>query len=304
MLRMMTVLLGLIMVVAVSGCADAALPAPSAPSAPVAAVVDADDSPDPASGLPAERDVLPTTTATSRPTRTSVATASPSPTRRPTRTPVATATAQATEIGEREEASPEATSAPIATPTLEREALPEPEATDIPTPEPTAAPVAAAPPISNLAAYAGPGVPAWIEAGSVGLGTPLVAVGLDPYGVPIVPDHDAAWYSLSGLPGMGENVVLWGHVLRFQSAPELPAPFERVKDLGVGSTLTLYTGDGVAHRYVVSQQVWATPDEVHYILPQGYERLTLVSCIGDAVITNGSVVDMSHRLITIATPLR
>ncbi len=301
MLRMMTVLLGLIMVVAVSGCADAA---PPAPSAPVAAVVDADDSPDSASGLPAERDVPPTATATSRPTRTSVATASPSPTRRPTRTPVATATAQATEIGEREVASPEATSAPIAMPTPKQEATPEPEATAIPAPEPTAAPAAAAPPLSNLAAYAGPGVPAWIEAESVGLGTPLVAVGLDAYGVPIVPDHDAAWYSLSGLPGMGENVVLWGHVLRFQSAPELPAPFERVKDLGVGSTLTLYTGDGVAHRYVVSQQVWATPDEVHYILPQGYERLTLVSCIGDAVITNGSVVDMSHRLITIATPLR
>ncbi|NJL04618.1 MAG: sortase [Chloroflexaceae bacterium] len=289
------------MVVAVSGCADAA---PPAPPAPVAAVVDADDSPAPASGLPAERDGPPTATVTPRPTHTSVVTASPSPTRRPTDLP--TATAQATEIGEREVASPtpEATSAPIATPTPEREATPEPEATDIPTPEPTAAPVAAAPPISNLAAYAGPGVPAWIEAGSVGLGTPLVAVGLDAYGVPIVPDHDAAWYSLSGLPGMGENVVLWGHVLRFQSAPELPAPFERVKDLGVGSTLTLYTGDGVAHRYVVSQQVWATPDEVHYILPQGYERLTLVSCIGDAVITNGSVVDMSHRLITIATPLR
>ncbi len=303
MLRMMTVLLGLIMVVAVSGCADAA---PPAPSAPVVAVVDADDSPDPASGLTAERDEPPPATATARPTRTSVATASPSPTRRPTRTPVATATAQATEIGEREMATPtlEATSAPIATPTPEREATPEPEVTAVPAPQPTAAPVAAAPPISNLAAYAGPSVPAWIEAESIGLGTPLVAVGLDAYGVPIVPDHDAAWYSLSGLPGMGENVVLWGHVLRFQSAPELPAPFERVKDLEIGSVLTLYTGDGAAHRYVVSQQVWATPDEVHYILPQGYERLTLVSCIGDAVITNGSVVDMSHRLITIATPLR
>lgn len=288
------------MVVAVSGCADAA------PPAPVATVMDADDSLDTTSGLHAERAATPAVPATPRPTRTPVATAipEPSPTRRPTDLP--TTTAQATEIVEREVASPTlaAPSAPIATPTPEQEATPAPEATALPTPEPTAAPVAAAPPISNLAAYAGPGVPAWIEAGSVGLGTPLVAVGLDAYGVPIVPDHDAAWYSLSALPGTGENVVLWGHVLRFQSTPELAAPFERVKDLGIGSTLTLYTGDGVAHRYVVSQQVWATPDEVHYILPQGYERLTLVSCIGDAVITNGSVVDMSHRLITIATPLR
>ncbi len=300
MVRMLTGLLGLIMVVAVSGCAAAT------PPTPATAVMDADAAPDTTSELDAKRAAPPAMTAPPHPTRPPLAKTISEPSPTPRSTDLATATTQAIERMEREIASPppEAPSAPLAPPTPAREATSAPVATAIPTPEPTAASVAAAPPVGNLAAYAGPGVPAWIEAASVGLSTPLVPVGLDAYGVPIVPDHDAAWYSLSALPGTGENVVLWGHVLRFQSTPELPAPFERVKDLGIGAVLTLYTGDSVAHRYVVSQQVWATPDEVHYILPQGYERLTIVSCIGDAVISNGSVVDMSHRLITIATPLR
>ena len=46
----------------------------------------------------------------------------------------------------------------------------------------------------------------------------------------------------------------------------------------------------------------ATPDQVQYILPQGSERVTLVSCIGQAVIVNGDVVNMSNRLITIGVP--
>jgi hypothetical protein len=36
-------------------------------------------------------------------------------------------------------------------------------------------------------------------------------------------------------------------------------------------------------------------------LPQGEERLTLVSCIGEKVIVNGAT-QMTHRLITIALP--
>jgi sortase (surface protein transpeptidase) len=105
------------------------------------------------------------------------------------------------------------------------------------------------------------------------------------------------------MPGTGENVVLWGHVLRFSYAPDIPAPFARVQELGIGAPITVYDANGYAHNYVVSEQVWALPSQVEYILPQGSERLTLVSCIGDKVIVNGSVANMSHRLITIATPV-
>ncbi len=130
----------------------------------------------------------------------------------------------------------------------------------------------------------------------------LVPVGLDRNGVPVVPKHDVGWYNLSATPGQGENVVLWGHVLRFRNAPHIPAPFARLNEAPVGARITLYTADGAEHAYVVTQQVWVTPDQVEYILPTGREQVTMVSCIGDKVIVNGATVDMTHRLITIAEP--
>jgi sortase (surface protein transpeptidase) len=116
-----------------------------------------------------------------------------------------------------------------------------------------------------------------------------------------VPKHDAAWYNLSAQPGAGDNVVLWGHVLRFKEAPKIPAPFANVRHLKPGAQIVLVDANGARHSYTVSEQVWVTPDEVEYILPQSSERLTLVSCIGDKVVVDGSV-EMTHRLITIAVP--
>lgn len=92
--------------------------------------------------------------------------------------------------------------------------------------------------------------------------------------------------------------------MRFSYAPRIPAPFARLKELRPGARLTLYDSTGAASDYVVTRQVWARPDEVEWVLPQGSERLTLVSCIGDKVIAGREVIDMSHRLITIAEPAR
>ena len=130
----------------------------------------------------------------------------------------------------------------------------------------------------------------------------ISSVGLDNKKVPIVPDHDVGWYNLSAKPGAGENIVLWGHVLRFRETPKLAAPFGRVKELKKGAVIVLYSADGTKHRYVVTQQIKVKPNEVKYILPMGKERLTLVSCSGSKVIVDGDVRDMSHRLITIAEP--
>ena len=130
----------------------------------------------------------------------------------------------------------------------------------------------------------------------------IASVGLDSKKVPIVPDHEVGWYNLSARPGAGENIVLWGHVLRFRDTPKLAAPFGRVKELKKGAVIVLYSADGTKHRYVVTQQLKVKPNEVKYILPVGKERLTLVSCSGDKVIVGGDVRDMTHRLITIAEP--
>jgi sortase (surface protein transpeptidase) len=167
-------------------------------------------------------------------------------------------------------------------------------------PSPTAVP-ALAPSPTAVPTLAAAGVPVRLVIAAIGLDRQLVSVGLDRQRVPIVPNHDIGWYNLSARPGQGENIVLWGHVLRFKSAPQIPAPFARIKELALGAELTLYSDDGSARRYQVVQQVWVTPDQVQYILPQGRELLTLVSCIGDKVVQDNSV-EMTNRLITIAAP--
>jgi sortase (surface protein transpeptidase) len=138
---------------------------------------------------------------------------------------------------------------------------------------------------------------------SIGLDYQVVSVGMDARGNLAVPDHDVGWYADSAAPGNGDNVVFWAHVLRFAHAPGVPAPFEHLKELPIGARVTVYDDAGAAHEYAVTQQVTVTPDQVEYILPTGRERVTLVSCYGQNVIVNGSVVDMSHRLITIAEPV-
>ncbi len=146
--------------------------------------------------------------------------------------------------------------------------------------------------------------PVWISSPAIGMDRQLLLSGLGADGAPQVPKHDVGWYGLSAAPGEGENIVLWGHVLRFTDAPDIPAPLARLKDLPVGGRITLRNRGGDAFVYVVRQKIWASPDEVSYIQPRGRELLTLVSCIGEQVIEDGEVTDMSHRLITIAEPLR
>jgi sortase (surface protein transpeptidase) len=148
-----------------------------------------------------------------------------------------------------------------------------------------------------------PSQPVRLVIPAIELDRPLVSVGLDRNRVPIVPKHDAAWYNLSAKPGGGENIVLWGHVLRFRAQPNIPAPFARVQELQPGDRMTIFTADGRSHAYVVHEQIWVRPEQVEYILPQGRELVTMVSCIGDKVIV-GNELEMSHRLITIALPVR
>ncbi len=173
-----------------------------------------------------------------------------------------------------------------------------------PPPPPPPPPAEPAPqtPDSNPPGVLSPAEPVWITADAIGMSQPLVAVGTDPNGIPIVPNHDAAWFNQSAVPGSGGNTVLWGHVLRFQYAPDIPAPFGRVKELQPGDIIYISDANNTVYTYAVSELVWVLPNQVEYILPTGDERLTLVSCIGDYVIVDGSVVNMSHRLIVIARP--
>jgi hypothetical protein len=193
---------------------------------------------------------------------------------------------------------PPTVAAPQATATPAAQAPP--KATVAPKPAPKATDVPAAPAAPAQAAT--PSEPVRMVIGDIKLDGRLVSVGLDKNRIPIVPNHDIGWYNLSARPGEGDNIVLWGHVLRFREAPKIPAPFARVKELKPGAAVRLYDRDGNIHTYVVTKQLWVTPDQVEYILPKGREMVTMVSCIGDKIIQDGEVVDESHRLITIAEP--
>ena len=144
--------------------------------------------------------------------------------------------------------------------------------------------------------------PARLVIGSIDLDQRVVGVGVDQNGELVVPDHDVGWYNASALPGQGENVVFWGHVLRFRQAPKLPAPFERIKDVRLGASVVVYDDQGQAHAYRVTRKVEVSPDQVEYILPQGSERVTMVSCYGEFVVVGREVVDMTRRLIVITEP--
>ncbi|MDW8403246.1 class F sortase [Chloroflexus sp.] len=204
---------------------------------------------------------------------------SPTATATPASLPTSTPTALPT-------ATPTPTTAPTATPTAEPTptSTPSPTATLAPTPTPT-----------------GDRTPVRLVIPAINLDRKLYPVGLDKNNVPIVLDHEVGWYLYSAKPGQGENIVLWGHVLRFRKAPHIPAPFAEVERLAIGSEIFLYSADGTIFRYVVDRKERVTPDQVQYILPTGDERLTLVSCIGDRVIVEGNV-ELTHRLITIAVP--
>ncbi len=198
--------------------------------------------------------------------------ASPTPTSRPPTPTSRPPTPSATVV------PPTRTVLPSATLT----ATVQPSPTVVPTPRPTSAPVR-------------------LQIPAIGLDAAPISVGLDDQRIPIVPKHLVGWYNLSAMPGQGDNVVFWGHVLRWLDSPNIPAPFARMKELGIGAKVMVTTADGNMRQYRVTKQIEVRPSDVQYILPLGSERVTLVSCIGDTVITNGELTK-TKRLLTIAEP--
>jgi LPXTG-site transpeptidase (sortase) family protein len=157
--------------------------------------------------------------------------------------------------------------------------------------------------VAAPAAQARNAEPVRLQIERIGLDLPLVPVGLDENHTPVVPKHDAAWYTRSARPGEHENMVFWGHALRFEDTPDVPAPFEQLRHLAVGDSLRVYAADGSVRSYVIVRQVWALPHEVEYIRPHGEEEVTIVCCIGDTIVVDGELT-MTHRLITIAHPIQ
>lgn len=222
---------------------------------------------------------------TTAPSATPLPSPTPLPSSTPTAEPTPTIDATPTTPSDATQVAPEAVSdTPNDLPQLDETAAP---ATPLPTAE---------------GRVASATEPVRLQIAAIGLDEQPISVGLDERRVPVVPKHDVGWYNLGAMPGQGENVVMWGHVLRWKDSPNVAAPFARVKELLPGAMINITTSDGTVHRYRVTQQLQVAPSQVKYILPVGSERLTLVSCIGDKVIENGFVTK-KFRLVTIAEPV-
>ena len=187
------------------------------------------------------------------------------------------------------------TTAPAAQPTAAPTQVPPSVATAVV--QPTAAPAAA------TSGFQGPPVRVVIKDLQLD-DSEVVALGLDKDQVPMVDDHHVTWYELSALPGEGDNVVLEAHVYRFVKAPQIPAPFAHIKELKPGAKLTLFDAAGNSRNYKLDHHISVKPDEVEYMLPQGKEMVTAISCYGDDILgDNGLVADKTERLISIFLPV-
>ena len=158
-------------------------------------------------------------------------------------------------------------------------------------------------PAAGVPAPATASEPVRIMIPDINLDLETLAVGLDPQQVPIVPKHEPGWFTSSAVPGQGTNIVFWGHVLRWQDSPAVAAPFARIEELKPGAAIEVRSADGKAWSYRVTQQLRARPEDVHFLYPTLTERVTLVSCIGDKVIQDGTLTK-EFRLVTVAEPIR
>jgi sortase (surface protein transpeptidase) len=217
------------------------------------------------------------------PVTVEVASPTATPTSTPTLAPSATSTATA---------SATLTSTPTATATSTPTPTSTPTSTSTPTPEP---PTATPTPVPLAK-------PDRLVIPRIGLDTPVFPVGPDGNGNLVVLKHDVGWYERSGRPGGGTNVIFWAHVLRWKSAPDVPAPFADVHLLEPGNQVIVVNAHGERFRYAVTKQIRVTPDQVEYLAPTDHERIMLVSCIGDNVIVGGELTK-TQRLLTIAEPI-
>lgn len=122
---------------------------------------------------------------------------------------------------------------------------------------------------------------------SIGVDASVITLGLEPDGVPEVPDWTnssdpgwvVAWYDFSAWPGSGSNAVLSGHVTWDQS----PAIFWSLKDLQKGDVIKLVTEEGKEMVYEVSANFAVDPDDpdaVKVMAPTSEDIITLITCGG------------------------
>lgn len=87
-----------------------------------------------------------------------------------------------------------------------------------------------------------------------------------------IAENAATFWTEGGYPGIGGNIVLYGHNTR--------TIFSRLRSTRVGQEIVITSADGSQHGYRVTEIHQVTPDRVDFLQPTQTEMLTVYTCTG------------------------
>ena len=146
--------------------------------------------------------------------------------------------------------------------------------------------------------------PIRISISRIGIGAPVVVMGLDSRNYPQVPNSgsEVAWYTFSPPPGSGSNAVFSGHVDWYYWGLPGEGVFYHLRELQIGDEISLELDDGSQLRYMVTGNVavaYDDPNVVKVMDPTSRDVITLITCGGTWLrdYSNPSGGNYSHRVI-------
>jgi sortase (surface protein transpeptidase) len=140
-------------------------------------------------------------------------------------------------------------------------------ATPVPTPPPSDAPIAR------------------MIIDKLGVDAPVVSLGLDENGVPMVPDnpYDVVWYDFTSRPGWGSNAVFSGHVDWVIWGRPVIGVFYYLRDLDLDDEIKIVLEDGTEYHYKVTANRALPSDDPEVLSlmgPTPEDVVTLITCGG------------------------
>lgn len=159
--------------------------------------------------------------------------------------------------------------------------------TPTPSPVPTPSPIPIPPAIDSS--------PYQLTIDSIGVNAPVVAKGVDAYGVPVVPlnSWQVAWYTFSAQPGTGGNAVFAGHVTWGGRAV-----FYSLNKLTPGAVIRVSDNDGNSYVYTVTESFTVSesdPNAAAQVMgPTASDIITLITCDGEFYYTGDPVFNGSY----------
>lgn len=146
--------------------------------------------------------------------------------------------------------------------------------------------------------------PIRISISRIGIGAPVVVMGLDSRNYPQVPNSgsEVAWYTFSPPPGSGSNAVFSGHVDWYYWGLPGEGVFYHLRELHIGDEISLELDDGSQLRYMVTGNVavaYDDPNVVKVMDPTSRDVITLITCGGTWLRDYSNPIggNYSHRVI-------